>query len=183
MAFLIYQRSQVNGKDVLSKTPEQYSLAGYNLIRSIWEKRGKPINEGWSVEVDELIRLKTNGQSDYNSIRFLIDFHPSSKKRIGIIELLRVYAYTYGDHTTRAVYWTPMMFVARDVFYKEFEQKITPEDKERLITKFNGPEYGPPFVEFLYLNGDNYGWNWGANGRTNGAFIEGKAREYFRQFF
>lgn len=183
MAFLIYKRSELKGKDVLSKTSETYSLAGYNLIRTVWEQRGKPLNQGWTVEVDELIQVKTNRKNDYSSARFLIDFHPSSKERIGIIELLKVYAYTYGDRKTKVAFWTPMMFVARDVFYQEFEKQITPDKKERLIREFNAPEYGNPFVEFLYLNGDKYGWNWGSNGRTNAAFIEGDAREYFRQFF
>jgi len=183
MAFLIYMRTELKGKDVLFKTSETYSLAGYNLIRTIWEQRGKPINQGWSVDVNELIHLRTNGNNDSTSMRFLIDFHPSSKNRIGIIELLKVYAYTYGDHKTKNVYWTPMMFIARDVFYQEYDNEISHDKKERLIRKFNAPNYGDHFVEFLYLNGDKYGWNWGSNGRTNAAFIEGKAREYFREFF
>ena len=81
MAFLIYKRTELKGKDVLSKTSETYSLAGYNLIRTSWEQQGRPINQAWSVEVNELIHLKMKGKSDYGSIRFLIDFHPSSKKR------------------------------------------------------------------------------------------------------
>jgi hypothetical protein len=75
------------------------------------------------------------------------------------------------------------MLEARSVFYREFAREITLEDKEHLIGEFIGPDYGPPFVEFLYLNGDRKGWNWGANGRTNAPFIEGGAREYFRRFF
>lgn len=38
----------------------------------------------------------------------------------------------------------------------------------------------PDFVEFLYLQGN---WNWGMNGITNAAFLRGKARAYFREFF
>jgi len=43
--------------------------------------------------------------------------------------------------------------------------------------------YGSEFVEFLYLQGDDGGWNWGRNGSTNAAILHGEAREYFRKFF
>lgn len=182
MAFLVYKRTTVKGKDLLSKTSDTYSLAGHNLIYSAWKHLGKPVNQGWRIGVDELIRIWSGGANDRDSIRFLIDFHPGSKKRIGIIELLKVFAYTYADDK-RQIVWTPMMFSIRDVFYKEFDKDIDPYEKERLIREFDDPNYGQSYLEFLYLNGDKHGWNWGATGQTNGAFIEGKAREYFREFF
>jgi len=43
--------------------------------------------------------------------------------------------------------------------------------------------YGTEFVEFLYLRGDDGGWNWGGTGVTNSVFLHGQARDYFRQFF
>jgi len=72
----------------------------------------------------------------------------------------------------------------RDVYYEEFETQLVPAQKITILNRL--PEYKADsldFVEFLYLNGDSRSWNWGRNGMTNAAFIQGSARDYFRQFF
>ena len=71
----------------------------------------------------------------------------------------------------------------RDVMYEEFKNEITKKDKEIKINKIQDPDYQEDFVEFLYINGTDKGWNWGINGMTNAAFIQGPARDYFRQYF
>ncbi len=67
--------------------------------------------------------------------------------------------------------------------YERFDEPITKEEKNKRISRITVESYGDDFVEFLYLNGDKYSWNWGRNGATNAVFIEGKAREYFKTYF
>ena len=179
MAFLVYNKQ--NG--MLIATGETFSLAGYNLIYRLWEKRGKPTEQGWHVSANDLIKIHTKDKESYKTRRLLIDFHPNAKWRIGIIELLDIYVYTYPGAKRDDAGWSPMMLRFRDVMYEEFENEITKKDKEIKINKIQEPDYQEDFVEFLYLNGTDKGWNWGINGMTNAAFIQGPARDYFRQYF
>lgn len=179
MAFMIYIRN--NGK--LNYTGQSFSLAGYNLIYRLWEKCGRPTDAGWHLEADELIREHTDGKESIKTNALLIDFHPNASNRVGIIELLDVYAYTYSGATKANVSWTPMMLRLRDVLYEEYDAPITYAEKEQRISSLSDPDNKDDFVEFLYLNGQDKGWNWGRNGMTNAAFIHGPAREYFRRYF
>ena len=102
---------------------------------------------------------------------------------IGIIELMDIYAYTYSGATKEEAGWTPMMLRLRDVLYEEYEQEISEMEKEEKIQSIKAPTEEVDFVEFLYVNGQDRGWNWGRNGMTNSPFIGGPARNYFRKYF
>jgi hypothetical protein len=179
MAFMVYGKQG----DKLIQTGEYFSLAGYNLIYKLWEKRGKPTDQGWHMTADDLIKEYTEGKGNSESHSLLIDFHPNSRNRIGIIELLDIYAYTWSGETKKDAGWTPMMLRLRDILYEEYEKEISDADKELTMKALKNPNDKKDFIEFLYLNGPDKGWNWGRNGMTNAAFINGPAREYFRQYF
>ncbi len=179
MAFLIYKK---NGNKLI-KTGENFSLAGYNLIYRIWEKRGKPTDKGWNISADDLIKEYTGLKGSYQTHRMLIDFHPNARWRIGIIELLNIYIYTYSGTTKDEAGWSPIMLRLRDVIYEEFDSEIEKHEKDTRIQEIIDPNNEEDFIEFLYLNGSDKGWNWGMNGMTNAAFIHGPARDYFRQYF
>jgi hypothetical protein len=183
MAFLVYERAAKGEKHVLRATDQSFSLAGYNLLYAAWERRSRPVEVGWHATSDELIRIRTKNQQSDETQRLIIDFHPSSNRRIGLIELTDVYAFTWGDGTGEPS-WTPIMLKIRDLFYEEYDQPIRQEQKTEVIAELDEPgDDAPDSVEFLYLNGPDYGWNWGRNGMTNAAFLHGAARAYFRQFF
>lgn len=58
MSFLIFEKqTTLDGHSLLRRTEETFSLAGRALLYKAWEKRGKPINEGWHVTHDELRQL------------------------------------------------------------------------------------------------------------------------------
>ena len=180
MAFLFYEKQ---GK-YLVPTGENYSLAGYNLIYNLWEKRKGPTDQGWHMSADDLIKEFTNGRGNINTNSLLIDFHPSSTSRIGIIELMDIYAYTYSGNSKIETSWTPMMIRLRDVLYEEYEKELTSTEKETKLKKLKQPsDTTEDFIEFLYLNGNDKSWNWGRNGMTNAAFIHGPARAYFKKYF
>ena len=179
MAFLYYQRK--NG--VLNKTGNTFSLAGYNLIFKLWELKGKPTDQGWHVSADDLIKEHSSGKESQASGALIIDFDPNAKWRIGLIELLDIYLYTYSGATRDVSGWSPMMLRFRDVMYKEYDHEIREEEKSEMLDKIHDPDNKEDFVEFLYLNGTDKGWNWGRNGMTNAAFIQSPAREYFRKYF
>lgn len=179
MAFLVYEKQ---GKHLIP-TGEYYSLAGYNLIYNLWEKRNKPTDQGWHMSADDLIKEYTEGKGNIETHSLLIDFHPSATTRIGIIELLDIYAYTYSGNSDIEASWTPMMLRLRDVLYEEYEKELTVSEKEAKLKKLKQPSDAEDFIEFLYLNGDDQSWNWGRNGMTNAAFIYGPARAYFKKYF
>jgi len=183
MAFLLYEKLLQNGAPALRPTGEHFRLAGYNLVYQAWEKRGRPTNQGWHVSADEIITLHTGGAHNHQTRRLIIDFHPSAKRRIGLIELLDIYAYTHQANAPGEAAWTPMMLRLQDVLYKEFDHDITPEEKQDVIVSIPEPETGEDVVEFLYLNGPDKGWNFGRSGSTNAGFIHTAARKYFRRFF
>ena len=179
MAFLYYQRA--NGE--LKKTSQSFSLAGYNLIYQLWELKGKPTDQGWHVTANDLIKQHSNGKDSHSSAAMLVDFDPNSKWRIGIIELLDVYIYTYSGVTKEESGWSPMMLRFKDVMYEEYDDELSDDKKNKIITLIKDPQSEEDFVEFLYLNGSDKWWNWGMNGMTNAAFIQSPAREYFRAYF
>src|SRR5690349_3892826 len=108
MAFMIFDRKQLDGKSILCPTKESFRLAGYNLLYDAWIKRGSPIEIGWHVSADELIQLHYDGTHNADTKRFVIDFDPSTTRRIGLIELLDVYAFTWGEGL-QGPRWTPLM--------------------------------------------------------------------------
>ena len=183
MAFLIFECTDGSkGSVVLRPTGESFCLAGYNLIYQAWEKCGQPLDQGWHMSADDLIRIHSNGLQTYDTRRMVIDFHPKARWRIGLIELLDVYAYTWGNDSGKAA-WTPLMMRLRDVHYEEYDHEITDQKKSEIMQQLRERDDAPDFVEFLYLNGSKKGWTWGMNGMTNAAFLKGEARAYFRQFF
>ncbi len=183
MAFMIFDRKCLNGRFILCSTEESFKLAGYNLLYTAWTKRGSPVDAGWHVSADELIQLHYDEVHNSDTKRFVIDFDPSSTRRVGLIELLDIYAFTWSDGLQGAS-WTPLMLRFRDLFYDECNPPIDPARKAEIISSFDEPNVNTlDFVEFLYLNGPQLGWNWGVNGMTNAAFLHARAREYFRQYF
>jgi len=178
MPFLVYEKQD----DYLFATGKHFSLAGYNLIYRLWEKAGRPINQGWHMSADDLIQEHTGGKGTIDTHALLVNFHPGAKTRIELIEILDIYAYTYPGETQDTAGWKPMMLRLRDVFYEEYKHEISREEKTEKLKRLKAPVSDEDFIEFLYLNGDDKGWNWGSNGMTNAAFIHGPARQYFRQF-
>jgi hypothetical protein len=179
MAFLYYQRE----KGKLKKTGQSFSLAGYNLIYQLWELNGSPTDQGWHISANDLIKRYSNENDSHTSAAMLIDFDPSSKWRIGIIEILDIYLYTYSGTTREKSGWSPMMLRFRNVMYEEYDDELREDKKNKILESINDTHSSEDFVEFLYLNGSDKGWNWGRNGMTNAAFIEGPARDYFRKYF
>lgn len=183
MAFLIFDRKESAGRGVFHSTSETFSLAGDNLLFAAWQQLGSPVDSGWHVTADDLVRLHFQNEHTAETKRFVIDFDPNATRRIGLIELLDIYAFTWSDGSGGPE-WTPLMLRLRDVFYKEYEPPVDPARKAEILSQVDEPSPDTPdFVEFLYLNGPRYSWNWGRNGMTNAAFLNGGAREYFRKFF
>lgn len=76
------------------------SLAGYNLIFKAWEKKGRPIEQGWHIPVDELIQLEVGGNEDSQKYKVIIDLKPSDKDELILLELLDIWIYTHGNTGT-----------------------------------------------------------------------------------
>lgn len=161
-------------------TGQTFKMAGNNLIKRAWSQLGCPIDKGWQASADYLIRILTDRRESFDTLRMFVDFQPTSRKRLGIIEILDIYAYTFGNTPTEPR-WTPLMLRMRDIFYCEnYDPELTDETKKDIMSSFDEPEESMESIEFLYMNAN---WSWGPNGTTNAAFINGEARNYFRRFF
>jgi hypothetical protein len=178
MAFLLFAaRKEDDGHTVLSPTGEEYRLA--RLIRAAWEARARPLNEGWHASADDLVQIHSEGRATYETLRLLIDFHPSATWRVGIMELLDVYGYTFGDD--KDVWWTPLMLRLREIInIEDWDTAFDETRKIAVLARLNEPKEDNESVEFLYLQSN---WTWGRNGSVNAAFINNGARNYFKKFF
>ncbi len=155
-------------------------MGGNGLIKQAWEKRGKPLNEGWNITLEELQAFRFSEPASAAK-RLTIDFDPKANWRIGLVEPEVIYAYTYGNKQGLPT-WTPLMLKLRNVFYNDiYDGALTKEKKDALLAEGIVQNSEEECIEFLYLQGTS--WNWGRNGSTNAAFIEAGAREYFRPFF
>ena len=178
MAYLKFERFENNG-ETLVRPVGTIMLGGRNLIYNAWNLQGQPLDEGWHVSATELIEI--NGD-DPAQVMLVIDWNPSSKTRIGLAELLDIYAFTWSDGGD-APLWTPVMLRMRsllDDWVENQEQK-----RARLNAGLPEPETDEPdFLSFLYLAGKQDGWRWARGRGTNAAaFLHGAAREYFQRFF
>jgi hypothetical protein len=190
MPFYLYKREQ---KEVEGKVKEcfekirEVKIAGYNTLYNCWTKKGKPVNLGWHITIDDLVKELTDGSGDISNFRLIIDFDPRADWRIGLVEVIDIYIFTDGDENTGKVTWSPLMLRLRGVYYKKFENKISLEEKKRKINAFcvdkRAESEDEDIFEFLYLQGDERGWNWGRVGQVNATFIEKEPRHYFKKFF
>ena len=185
MAFYLYKRVPQNGEEYFERV-KKVKLAGYNSIYNLWKKNNKPINKGWHISANDLIKELTKDKGDENSYRVIIDFDPNSTWRIGLIEIRDIYVYTIGDSKEGKVWvkWSPIMMRLRDVYYEEFTSAVPKEQLEDRKKAFNVIRINNDDIfEFVYLQGDDNGWNWGRVGQVNATFIHKEARSYFKNFF
>jgi hypothetical protein len=180
MAFLIFEKEIKNGKLFCKNINEPFKLAGWGLIYNLWRVKGKPVNKGYSLTADELLK-QHNDKYSCDTHSLIIDFHPSSLERIGLVEIKHIHLYTFGQDGNAN--WTPMMLELQDVYYNEDIENLTYEEKTRIIGCLEIQSDGQKIIEFLYLNGDDKSWNWGKNGMTNASFLHEGPRKYFRNFF
>ncbi len=175
---MLFKKESSGGGMNYSDAHQGYKLAGYNLLYKLWNKRNKPVECGWSVTADDLLKEHGEGFSS-DDYALVIDFHPSAKNRIGLVEIEVIHVYTYGND--RDAFWSPIMLELRDVYYDEdFDGPLTPDRKQDILARLKLSQPRKKIIEFLYLQD---GWHWGRNGSTNAAFIFDDARKYFQHVF
>jgi hypothetical protein len=177
MAFLLFSKKRQGESLFYSNTGNSYKLAGYNLIYRLWEKRGRPVEQGWSVTADEILR-QLNPEFSENTHSLVIDFDPKSTSKIGLIEIERIHIFTYG-HASQAD-WSILMLEMRDVYYEEDCELAAPEMKAKCLQQLKIQKDRKKIFEFLYFQGN---WCFGRNGSTNAGFIHDEARHFFLPFF
>lgn len=191
MPFYLYDYEQKvgnSGRNILEHFSKNrsISLAGYNAIYNLWTKNNKPINQGWHADLNDLVSLITESTGNEDNYRVIIDFDPKANWRIALVEIINIYAFTYGNKTTDEVWWTPIMLELRDVWVdEELKKPLNIEEKAKEIKAFeiSNRNLENTIIEFIYLRGDDGGWNFGRVGGANATFISGDARTYFRNYF
>lgn len=181
MSQLLYHIDDNNR--TLTATGDPFPLAGNGPIKRLWEQRGKPLEQGWSVTADDIIGALNIPEEKRKYTRLIIDFHPGSNTRIAMVELEEVYLYTYSyeENGEMLPEWTPMLNRYRSVYYKEFDRPLSDGEREDRKQKFDIVSDSKPLFSFRYLKGKN--WLYGKPGATNAAFIYGEALDYFRRYF
>lgn len=180
MPFYLYETFQ-NNNSYCYKKIRQVQLAGYNAIYDLWVDNAKPIEQGWHIKADDLIKKTTNDTGNYSSHRIIVDLAPRNKNEIFLLELLDIYLYTYGDQATGKAHWSPLMLRLRDVYYCYSNDEF--EDRLKLVNEFYGLQYSEDIFEFLYIQGNDKGFVFGPVGSVNGALIHKDAKNYFKKYF
>jgi hypothetical protein len=183
MTFHIFECEQNDGRDVLRLTDQEFRLAGYNLLYRAWVARGKPIGQGWQVSADELIAIQTGGEESYATRRMIIDFHPSNMKRVALVELQGIFLFNWAGEIHGSVNWTPMMLRLREVSDEWTDAPMSAEKRRERMTRLEIDAYGAEFIEFLYLQGDDGGWNWAETDRRMRRFCMAKRGSIFGSIF
>lgn len=183
MAFMMYKKVR-KGNEVFYKNENvSFRLAGHNLIYKLWCMKNKPINEGWTITADNLLNEYDETNRNNQTHALIIDFHPSAKYRIGLVEIKKIHLYTYGEKENAKAHWSPIMLELETLFYNDNYKKLLPEEKLKIINEIPESVDREKIIEFLYLNGDDYSWNWGSNGMTNAAFLHKEAIDFFKDYF
>ena len=177
MAFKLFKKERSGTAVYYLDTGQEYKLAGHQLLYKLWNKRNKPVECGWSVTADDLLKEHGEGFSSGDHA-LVIDFDPNSQKSIGLVEIEAIHVYTYGNDS--GAFWSPIMLELRDVHYDELDEPLLPDRKRGILARLELPPTRKKIIEFLYLQGS---WNWGRNGSTNAAFIFDDARRYFQRAF
>lgn len=180
MPFLIFSKKLENGGTIISYTGNHFKLAGSKsgLIYKTWKKKGRPLEQGWHINADELLREQESGLNSDNAC-LVIDRNPNSDTEIGLIMISDIYVYTFSDdNDNNTVGWSPMMLKLKNIHVPP-SKKGKEEALKRIVLK-DDPE---GIIEFLYLKGDNNSWSWGRNGGTNAAFLHKESLQYFKQYF
>ena len=180
MAFMLFKKERNDTGVYYSNAHQGYKLAGYNLLFKLWNKRNKPVECGWSVTAADL--LKEHGEEfSSDDYALVIDAIPSAINLIFLVEIETIHVYTYWDDSG-ASYSTMMLELREVYYYDEFNDPLTQNKKRDILERFELPTR-KKIIEFLYLKGEEGGWNWGSNGKTNAAFIHDDARKYFQHIF
>lgn len=182
MAFLIFERFMEDGQDLIRDTGEQYKLAGNNLLRAAWERRERPLEQGWHVSASELLSIHSEGKFNDSTHILASDFMPSASHEIGIVSILDVYGFSYCADDPSDPEWSPLMIRYGGLFNHYEPGGLSDSRKAVLLARIpdRGPEVADESVGFLYLKDD---WTFGPGGTVNTPFISGAARDYFRRFF
>ena len=181
MAIYLYKHIQ-GSENIHYELVDGIALAGYNIIYNQWRKKGEPRNEGWQIDFNDLVSELQDKVSPGYRPAILIDYDPSGKEEAVLLQVNDLYAYTYACKDTGKVWGTPIMLHMQKVFGRSLPEGSNAEQRKDLISRFDA-EYQEEVIEFLYLQGEDRGWNWGMVGRVNAALIPPDARKFFRQYF
>jgi len=177
MTFYVYQKERN-----LFVAPNETTLAGEKsgLIFKTWckLKKNEKYHQVWTVIEDGLVKI-WNTPSKKDNTRIIIDLHPNAKDRCFIAEVVNMWAYTHNDLKkwgNEHGLWTVLMLQLRILINDSYPDGNALEKKN--ITEIRIPKDNKEILtEFLYLKK----WNWGSNGRANGALICPEVLDEFKK--
>ncbi|MBN1472895.1 MAG: hypothetical protein JW925_14065 [Syntrophaceae bacterium] len=176
MPAYLYQKLNESGetKYLMKK---KIPIAGYNVIHHYWIERSRPLNKGWEITADEVIRYVTKNDGNIMNYSIVIDSAPSLKDIIDLKEVHDIHLYTYKNEKENKADWSVLCLRVHDIYYQKNVSEVD--------INCNKNEFQPDkqknglIYSFLYLHGDRRSWNWGRLGQMNGAWIYPEARQYF----
>lgn len=171
--FYLYKKTEDGDYQAVSSDEQiqEFSFAGKTpgSLFTHWQEKGR-ISGGWEVSIEEFRNKYLESRADLdNNIHFIIDYFPTSKTAVALVEIEYFYAFTYLSPNRNDALWTILMLQLKGIFDKPIEN---PQDKKRRFR----PENTTDIIEFLYLQKT---WSPGRVGGVNAALIYNDALKYF----
>ena len=145
---------ELSGDTVLSRRSIQ--LAGHNFIYDAWQDIGSPRN-GWVAQealVSKRLRIILETDKD---LRLLI----TTRNYSYFVD--EIWGWTY-KHNNR-VDWTPLVFVGLEVTQESDSVRVSNDH----------------LYQFMYLQGDDVGWIFGAGGPNTSPLLFDDSFDWFRR--
>ena len=153
----LYERLSTNR--IISRI-NPFKMAAYNFIYQTWDSQGRPHN-GWVARDSLIDRVIWNHYNIPNP--FILNRTMNYSYIIS-----EIWGWTYFDNTI--VTWTPILLVGKEI--------------ELLNEQNNEYEYliqDSYCYQFMYLQGDNGGWQWGAGGPSNSPLLFDDTFAWFKR--
>lgn len=149
MTFEIFELS---GNSIVARHP--IKLAGYNFIYNAWLNLGSPTN-GWVAQSAFISKTLKSIIVTSNELQLII----STMNYDFFVQEIWGWTYKYGNK----VQWTPLLFVGKEVTQSDNAVEIQENH----------------LYQFMYLQGDNGGWIFGAGGPNTSPLLFDDTFDWF----
>ena len=148
-----FEICELSGNKIIKRHP--IKLAGYNFVYHLWNNLGQPEN-GWVAQNAFIIKELKEKLNTINEPKILI----TTMNYNFFVE--EIWGWTYKDGAK--VLWTPLLFVGREV---EIDDEI------KIHNSY--------LYQFMYFQGDDGGWNFGAGGPNTSPLLFNDSFDWFRR--
>lgn len=149
-----FEICELSGRTIVAK--HSLKLAGYNFVYNTWNNLGKP-SKGWVAQNAFITKELKATVKTANELRILI----STMNYEFFVD--EIWGWTYQDNNK--VSWTPLLFVGKEI-----------TQTNDIVDIHENHLY-----QFMYLQGDDGGWIFGAGGPNTSPLLFDDTFDWFRR--